>query len=220
MSIFVGRGLTCERGGRTVFTGLDFSLQAGDALVLLGPNGSGKSSLLRIMAGLLQPVAGELLWQGSPVARYPESHHAHLHYVGHLDGLKPALTVIENLIFWTGLRVGSPPPSGIVRSALATMGLDQLADFPSRLLSAGQKRRLALARALASPAELWLLDEPTVALDHEAVSALEKAIARHRRRDGMVVAATHAEIALGRARPLYLDRFAPVSRRAGLEAEI
>ncbi len=216
MTRFSGESLTCQRGGRTVFTGLDFALDSGDALVLLGPNGSGKSSLLRIMAGLARPGFGRMLWCGSPVEDEPEEHHARLHYVGHLDGVKASMTVTENLSFWAGLRVGGRPPPGIIRSALGSFGLDHLADYPCRLLSAGQKRRLNLARTLASPAEIWLLDEPTVALDRESVAALEHAIARHRRRGGMVVVATHSEMALGRAQPLYLDRFAPATGLSGL----
>ena len=217
--LFSGRGLVCVRGGRTVFEGLDFTLKSGDALVLLGPNGSGKSSLLRIMAGLLKPGGGDLLWYGYAVTDDPESHHARQHYVGHLDGLKAAMTVSENLSFWTGLRMGEAPPPGLIRNALDTFGLDHLADFPARMLSAGQKRRLSLARVLASPADLWLLDEPAVALDRESVATLEQAIARHRRRGGMVVVATHSEIALSRAWPLYLDRFAPSSGLAELRED-
>ncbi|MBT4770286.1 MAG: heme ABC exporter ATP-binding protein CcmA [Rhodospirillaceae bacterium] len=217
MNRFSGEALTCLRGGRTVFTGLDFALDPGDALVLLGPNGSGKSSLLRIMAGLAKPGFGRMMWCGNPVDDEPEEHHARLHYVGHLDSVKASMTLTENLSFWAGLRVGGRPPPGIIRSALGSFGLDHLADYPCRLLSAGQKRRLNLARTLASPAEIWLLDEPTVALDRESVSALEHAIARHRRRGGMVVVATHSEMALGRAQPLYLDRFAPPTGLAGLQ---
>ena len=217
--LFTGNDLVCVRGGRTVFEGLDFALKSGDALVLLGPNGSGKSSLLRIMADLLKPTAGDLLWCGSAVADDPESHHARQHYVGHLDGLKASMTVSENLSFWTGLRMGEAPPSGLIRSALGSFGLDHLADFPVGILSAGQKRRLSLARMLASPADLWLLDEPTVALDHDSITALKQAIARHRRRGGMVVVATHSEMALGRSWPLYLDRFASRSRLAELRED-
>ncbi len=217
--LFTGHGLVCVRGGRTVFEGLDFALKPGDALVLLGPNGSGKSSLLRIMAGLLKPTGGDLLWYGYAVADDPESHHARQHYVGHLDGLKAAMTVSENLSFWTGLRMGEAPPAGLIRSALGSLGLDHLADFPARMLSAGQKRRLSLARMLASPAALWLLDEPTVALDRDSIAALEQAIARHRRRGGMVVVATHSEMALGRSWPLHLDRFTPTSGLAELRED-
>ena len=148
-----------------------------------------------------------------------EGNHGSQHYVGQLDGLKAAMTVSENLSFWTGLGMGAAVPAGLIRSALGTFGLDHLADFPARMLSAGQKRRLSLARILPSPADLWLLDEPTVALDRDSVAALEQAIARHRRRGGMVVMATHSELALGRAWPLYLDRFAPSSGLAELRED-
>ena len=217
--LFAGRGLVCVRGGRTVFVGLDFALEPGDALVLMGPNGSGKSSLLRIMAGLLKPAEGDLLWHGYAVEDDARSHHSHQHYVGHLDCLKAAMTVSENLSFWTGLRMGEVPSASSVRNALSAFGLDCLADFPARILSAGQKRRLSLARVLASPADLWLLDEPTVALDRDSVAALKQAIAHHQQHGGMVVIATHSEMALDRARPLHLDRFVPASELAELQED-
>ena len=220
MSVFKGSAIECVRGGRRVFANLDFSLSQGEALVLVGPNGSGKSSLLRILAGLLAPASGELSWDGINAGEDPEIHHARLHYVGHLDALKPALSVKENLSFWTALRIGGVAPEGLIMSALAGFGLDHLCDVPARMLSAGQKRRLTLSRALASPAQIWLLDEPTVALDRDSISALEKAIANHRRKGGMIVVATHSEMALGRAQPLYMDRYMPKSGLQGLEMDL
>ncbi len=207
MSLFAGVELTCVRGERKVFARLNFAFAEGEALVLRGPNGSGKSSLLRLMAGLLKPAAGTITWDGEPVGHDPEAHHRRLHYVGHLDSLKPALTVAENLAFWAGLADGRVDP-GNVKAALARFGLDHLSDVPARLLSAGQRRRLALARALATPAPLWLLDEPTVALDAESVAALERALGEHRAGGGMVVAATHAKLNLGKVAELDLARHA------------
>lgn len=207
MSLFAGAELTCVRGERTVFAGLNFALGPGGALVLRGPNGSGKSSLLRLMAGLLKPAAGAITWDTETVGRDPEAHHRRLHYVGHLDGLKSALTVAENLAFWAGLAKASGG-SGEVKAALARFGLDHLTEVPARLLSAGQRRRLALARAVATPAPLWLLDEPTVALDADSVAALERALGEHRAGGGMVVAATHAKLDLGKVAELDLARHA------------
>ncbi len=195
-----GRGLECVRGERTVFSGLDFAAPAGGALVLRGPNGSGKSSLLRLIAGLLKPAAGTIAWNGEPVDDDPEAHHARLRYVGHLDAVKPALTVAENLAFWAGLHGGGLGSD----AALDRLGLGHLADVPAQLLSAGQRRRLALARIVAAPAPLWLLDEPTVTLDEDAVGVVEALIAAHRADGGLVVVATHTGLQLPEAEALDL----------------
>jgi len=193
MDRFTGTDLLCIRGERVVFLDLAFEVAAGGALVLVGPNGSGKSSLLRTMARLLKPAAGQLAWNGVPVTEDPDAHNARLHYVGHLDAVKPVLTVLENLQFWASLRgVAGRETAG---RALDAFGIGHLADVPGRFLSAGQRRRVNLARILAAPAPLWLLDEPTTALDKEAIRALEAAIAEHRQAGGMVVMATHADIA-------------------------
>lgn len=208
-STFAGSGLVCIRGERLVFAGLDFSLSAGDALVLLGPNGSGKSSLLRLMAGLLRPAAGSLSWNGAAVVRDPEAHAGRIHYVGHHDAVKPVLTAAENLRFWARLHEPCAETAGrAVTAALARLGLDSLAGVPGKLLSAGQKRRLNLARLLAAPAPVWLLDEPTTALDKASVAALEAVIADHRAAGGMVVVSTHLDIALPGGRDMHLDEFA------------
>lgn len=190
--MFEGRDLICVRSERTVFAGLGFRLGPGGALVVRGPNGSGKSSLLRLAAGLLQPADGGLYWDGAPVAEAPEDHRARLCYLGHLDALKSAFTVAENLAFWAELH----GRSGEAGAALARFGLARLAEVPVRLLSAGQRRRLSLARVLVSPAVLWLLDEPTVALDDESTRTLAGVIGEHRQGGGMVMAASHAELGL------------------------
>jgi heme exporter protein A len=205
MPLFEGRDLTCIRGERCVFAELSFAVAAGGALVLTGPNGTGKSSLLRLMAGLLSPAQGTLLWDGAAVGEDPEAHRARLAYLGHLDAVKPVLTVGENLAFWAGLedRAGAG-----AAEALAQVDLGHLAEIPGRLLSAGQKRRLALARVLAGPAELWLLDEPTVGLDRDSIARLTAAFAAHRDKGGQVVVATHARVDLPGAETLELDGFA------------
>lgn len=205
MERFHGERLTCVRGGRTVFAGLSFAAAPGGALVLLGPNGSGKSSLLRMMAGLLPPAAGGIFVGDAGIGDDPEAHRARVGYVGHLDGIKAALTTAENLALWSGLRGGS---NGVARG-LEAFGLGALADMPARLLSAGQRRRLALARLIAAPAPLWLLDEPTVALDREAVAALEAAVARHRTAGGIAVVSTNVDLGIADPIALQLNDFAP-----------
>ena len=209
-SSFQARGLACLRGGRLVFAGLDFDLEPGGALLLLGPNGAGKSSLLRVLAGLLAPFAGRLEWGGAPVADDPEAHAARTHYLGHHDAVKPVLTVAETLRFWA--RLHQPEGDGADRAvarALDRFGLGPLADMPGRMLSAGQKRRTNLARLLAAPSPLWLLDEPTTALDRASIAVLEQVLADHRAQGGLGVLSTHAPVALPGAVTLHLDAFHP-----------
>lgn len=209
---FRGEDLFCVRGERAVFWGLDFSLKPGGALLLVGPNGSGKSSLLRLMAGLLRPREGTVSWGGQSIADDPEAHGGRLHCIGHLDAVKPMLTVTENVAFWASLRIRG---DNTVARALDGMAIGHLADVPGRFLSAGQKRRVSLARLVAAPAPLWLLDEPTTALDAASITALEGLIAAHRAGGGMVVASTHAEIGLDGASRLDLDAFQPRLETAG-----
>jgi len=209
MTPFEGRGLTCVRGERLVFAGLGFALGDGGALVLHGPNGSGKSSLLRLMAGLLKPAQGALAWGGLPVDDDPEGHRARLQYLGHLDAVKPVLSAAENLAFWASTHGGHGNGGDGVAAALERMGLSDLADVPGRMLSSGQRRRLALARLFLAAADLWLLDEPTVGLDAESIDRLQAGLAGHRRDGGRVVVATHTPIDLPGAERLDLSAFAP-----------
>jgi heme exporter protein A len=201
----VGEKLACRRGQRLVFAGLDFRLGAGGALVLTGANGSGKSSLLRLLATLLAPAAGRLLWDGAPVARDLAAYRSTLHYLGHLDATKPALSVREMLGFWASMRETAKPA---LDEALDAVGLGARADWPCRWLSAGQRRRLALARLVAAPAPIWLLDEPSAALDRDGEARLEAAIAAHRAAGGRVVVATHQPLAIPDAAVIALDDFA------------
>jgi len=202
---FVGRALACRRSERLVFRDLDFALQPSDALILAGPNGSGKSSLLRVMAGLTPLAAGQLFWDRADLADDPAAHRARLHFVGHADALKPVLTATEMLRFWAGLRGNGTDIAG----ALARFGLAGAAELPCRYLSAGQKRRLALARLVASSAPLWLLDEPGNGLDSEALTQLLDAIAAHRQSGGMVVLSTHTPLAVEGAASLSMTDFRP-----------
>lgn len=203
---FAGHGLGCIRGGRAVFAGLDFSLIPGGAVVLLGPNGSGKSTLLRVMAGLLKPTAGRLGWDDGDIGADADRHHVRTHYVGHHDAIKPVLSVAENLGFWA--RLHDPATAAArVAAAMDRFGLAHLAAIPGKMLSAGQKRRANLARLLAAPSPLWLLDEPTTALDRATIAQLEQVLADHRARGGMAVVSTHQDIALPGAATLHLDHF-------------
>ena len=193
----VAQGLTAIRGERLVFAGLGFCVQPGGALLLEGPNGSGKSTLLRVLAGLGRAEAGSLHWNGADALADRAAHAANVAYLGHLDAVKPGLSAAENLAFWGA--------AGAVAAALDRMGLRLLADLPARMLSAGQKRRLALARLALSDAPIWLLDEPTLGLDAASVASLGTLLAEHRARRGVVLAATHLPLPLPGSAPLRLD---------------
>src|SRR5579872_3373569 len=197
---FTGEGLACRRGERRVFKGVAFALAPGDALLLGGPNGSGKTSLLRLMAGLARPEQGVIAWDGATIADDPAAHRARLHYIGHQETVKLALTAEENLVFWAGMRGAN----GSAPDALRRFRLDARAAWPARYLSAGERKRLGLARLAASPAALWLLDEPTSSLDAEATEILLTAIAGHRRAGGCVALATHAALPVPGAQALSL----------------
>jgi heme exporter protein A len=190
--------LTCRRGARVLFSDLSFAVAAGEALTVTGRNGSGKSSLLRLIAGLLHPEAGRIaLDEGDPELSIAEQ----THYLGHQDALKPSLTVAENLGFW---RTYLGPPDIPPEEALEWVGLADLADLPAAYLSAGQKRRLSLARLLSVYRPLWLLDEPTAALDAEGQLRLADLMQLHLTRGGMILAAAHGPIGLAVTQELQL----------------
>ena len=191
----VAEGLAAFRGERLVFAGVGFAVPRGGALVLEGPNGAGKSTLLRVLAGLGRAEAGTVRWDGQDVGAERPGHVA---YLGHQDAVKPGLGVAENLAFW-GERAA-------VIAALERVGLRRLAELPARMLSAGQRRRLALARFALTTAPLWLLDEPTLGLDAGAVAGLGEMLAVHRAAGGVVVAATHLTLPLPGAGVLGMTR--------------
>jgi heme exporter protein A len=193
--------LGCARGGRTVFEGLSFSIAAGEAMVVTGPNGAGKSSLLRILAGLLPAAGGEVVIAGVD-AETPRR--VLIHYLGHLDAVKPALSVAESLAFAAAFLTGRRPGTAVIEAALDTVGLGSLGELPAGHLSAGQKRRLALARLVAAPRPIWLLDEPTAALDKAAEARLGELIGRHLEAGGIIVAATHQPLPVAAAKRLSL----------------
>ncbi len=204
MASFTGHDLTCIRGDRMVFSGVDFAVESGGALVLTGANGSGKSSLLRLMAGLGQAAEGRIAWDGVGIDDSDEDHGSRLAYLGHADAVKPHLTVAENIEFWVTLRLGGTAARDAVVAALKVLAIDHLADVPGRYLSAGQRRRVNLARVIAVGPRLWLLDEPTTALDRDTIARLEAAMADARAGGAMVVLSTHSNMALGDAKTLEL----------------
>lgn len=191
-------GLVCVRGQRRVFSGVSFKVASGEGLLLVGPNGAGKSSLLRLIAGLLRPESGRLDLVGSnPELSIPEQ----THYLGHQDALKPSLSVLENLRFWANYLNAA---DDAVEGPLAAVGLGALSDLPAGYLSAGQRRRLSIARLLAAPRPIWLLDEPTTALDVASQGKLAALMAGHLRSGGIVIAATHGPVGLDGAKELRL----------------
>ncbi len=185
-----GNGLVCVRGGREVFSGLDFEAATGEALAVMGRNGSGKTSLLRLIAGLLIPAGGTIaLNGGNAELTLPEQ----CHYLGHSDALKPALSVAENLSFLADFLGGERSDAA---ESLASVGLDHATDLPAAFLSAGQRRRLSLARLLTVRRPVWLLDEPTTALDVGGQDMFGGLMRDHLGRGGMIVAATHAPLGI------------------------
>jgi len=202
------------RGGRQVFAGINFAVTAGEALVISGPNGVGKTSLLRMVAGLLRVAAGRIELMGGESDRTVAEQ---THFLGHQDALKPSLSVAENLRFWTRylgergaaarLRMipslagsqtapAEPDEPKAIVVALTAVGLDELADLPAGYLSAGQRRRLSIARLLAIKRPIWLLDEPTAALDTAAQARLAELMRMHVSGGGLILAATHGPLGI------------------------
>jgi heme exporter protein A len=194
--------LRVERGGRAIIRDIGFELGAGEALLVLGRNGAGKSTLLRALAGLLPLRGGEIRLDGSAVGT-PLAELAH--YVGHSDGLKAALTALENLAFWSRMLSQAPDGALSPQAALQKVGLARVGDFPVAYLSAGQKRRVALARLFVAPRPIWLLDEPATALDVGSQEIFAQSMAAHRASGGFIIAATHAPLGLVDAKELRLD---------------
>ncbi|QOZ50235.1 heme ABC exporter ATP-binding protein CcmA [Bradyrhizobium sp. CCBAU 53338] len=185
-----GRGVVCVRGGREVFSGLDFEAVSGEAVAVVGRNGAGKTSLLRLIAGLLMPAGGTIVLHGGDTdMTLPEQ----CHYLGHRDALKPALSVAENLSFWAeflgGVRCDAT-------ESLATVGLDHATHLPAAFLSAGQRRRLSLARLLTVRRPVWLLDEPTTALDAAGQEMFSGLMRDHLAHGGLIIAATHGPLGI------------------------
>lgn len=185
-----GHGLGCVRGGRNIFSALDFEVAAGQALAVTGVNGAGKSSLLRIIAGLLPAASGTITLQGPETdLTLPEQ----AHYLGHRDALKPSLSVLENLEFWRAFIGGDVADA---TASLDAVGLAHAIHLPAGFLSAGQRRRLSIARLLAVRRPVWLLDEPTSALDAKGQTMVAALMADHLTRGGIILAATHGPLGI------------------------
>jgi heme exporter protein A len=190
--------LACRRGGRDVFAGVNFSVASGEALTISGRNGAGKSSLLRMLVGLVRIAGGRIdLEGGDPELTVGEQ----AHYLGHQDALKPSLSVAENLRFWSEFLAA---PAAAVGEPLAAVGLGSLADLPAAYLSAGQRRRLSIARLLAVKRPIWLLDEPTSTLDAAARQRLSEFMRAHLAGGGLILAATHGVLGIEEAQELRL----------------
>ncbi len=184
--------LVCHRGGRTVFSGLSFTVAGGEGLLLEGPNGTGKTSLLRILAGFGAIENGTLELEG---ADDELTIGQRAHYLGHQNALKLALSVEENLAFWAHF-MGQPVTSGAITDHLGAFNLARLSSYSAGLLSAGQKRRLALSRLELVPRPIWLLDEPSVGLDAASCNLLADAMSRHMAAGGLLIASTHTNLGL------------------------
>jgi heme exporter protein A len=185
-----GSGVRCVRGGREVFSGLDFEAASGGALAVTGANGAGKTSLLRMIAGLLTLAGGSIVLEGGENELMLAEQ---AHYLGHRDALKPALSVMENLAFWRDFLGGEVSDAA---ESLAAVGLDHAAELPAAYLSAGQRRRLSIARLLAVRRPIWLLDEPTSALDAGGQALFAGLMGEHLGRGGLIIAATHAPLGI------------------------
>ena len=182
--------LACSRGDHLLFSNLKFSLSAGELLQVQGANGSGKTSLLRTLCGFMTPVAGEIRWRGQNIRELGDAFYAEMIYLGHLNAIKDELNALENLRISTGLAGGSVDDQKII-AVLRRMGLRGRETLPVRVLSQGQRRRVALARLSLGNASLWILDEPLTALDVSAVGLMQELIGEHLESNGMVIYTTH-----------------------------
>lgn len=195
----IAEDLVIERGGRVVIDGLSFAVSEGETLVLSGANGAGKTTLLRAIAAYIRPVGGTIRLDGAD-SELTITEQAHV--VGHANAVKSSMTVFENAAFWSEYLGGHASDTERIERALRHFGLEDLVEFPAAYLSAGQRRRLGLARLLLAPRPLWLLDEPTVSLDIASSDRLVAAVNDHTSGGGLAIIATHVPLALERVRTL------------------
>jgi heme exporter protein A len=204
VSAIEARGLTCSRGDSRLFRDVSFHLVPGECLAVRGANGSGKTTLLRCVAGLTRPDAGEILWNGKPVREVSRDFRAAMIYGGHAPGIKDELTAAENLRDALALR-GTAPEDAVIDEALANVGLGKHRRIPARRLSAGQRRRIGMARLALDPASGWILDEPLTALDADGESMFGKLLESHLQRGGWALVATHHDIGTSQPREMRLS---------------
>ncbi len=191
------KSLSCVREDRLLFEGLNLTVQPGQIIQVEGPNGVGKTSLFRLLVGLMSPYHGQVLWQGQAIADDRETYQQNLLYLGHHSGVKPELSALENLYFYQ--QMFEPDFQGDLYAILTQVGLVGLEDIPAAQLSAGQQRRVALARLWISTAKLWILDEPFTAIDKGGVKVLEQLFLRHAEQGGMILLTTHQDLNLSAA---------------------
>jgi len=183
------KNLQCVRGDRSLFSDLSFTLEPSQLLHITGANGSGKTTLLRALCGLTLPASGQILWQGTSICDLAEDYHQHLTYVGHPNAVNGELTALENLTIYAKLWGDLDRAS--IRQVLGQVGLTSVPHLPAKLLSQGQKRRIALARLLVTKTPLWILDEPLTALDANTIAYIGEVVALHLKNDGMIVITSH-----------------------------
>ncbi|GLS27472.1 cytochrome c biogenesis heme-transporting ATPase CcmA [Marinibactrum halimedae] len=194
------KDLCCDRDERRLFSHLNAQIESGQVVQVAGPNGSGKTTLLRLLTGISHDYDGDILWQGQSIQRHRALYLSQMLYLGHLPGTKKALTPQENLRWYAGMSTAGKTVTDTtindttINSALSKVGLYGFEDVPCYQLSAGQQRRVALARLYLTPAPLWILDEPFTAIDKRGVAELEQAIANHAERGGIVILTTHQDL--------------------------
>lgn len=210
--------LGCERDERQLFSGLNVQIHAGDIVQIEGPNGCGKTTLLRILTTISSDFTGHIYWRGQPLTTAKLDFLNHLLYIGHLPGVKKALTPRENLLWFSGMNDGHQQRP--IDEALDEVGLYGFEDVPCYSLSAGQLRRVALARLFLTPAQIWILDEPFTAIDKQGIKNLEALMAEHAAGGGSIILTTHQDMGISGVRRVNLQDFATTTTTSLVDAEV